>query len=144
MTQRYAVGGLDWHGSSRAIGIAWSAKLPPVQKLVLIRYADCPATPEEVAEWAGLFPDEALAITRLLVASGLVDEAYEPPPTAPTLAEIRAIVFERDGHLCQHCGTTERLSLDHIYPKSLGGSDEIDNLQTLCVSCNSRKGTSIQ
>lgn len=55
-------------------------------------------------------------------------------------AETRCEVYARDDHRCRHCGATENLSLDHIKPWSLGGSDEPDNLQTLCRSCNSRKG----
>lgn len=34
----------------------------------------------------------------------------------------------------------ESLSLDHIHPHSRGGSDQPENLQTLCRSCNSKKG----
>jgi 5-methylcytosine-specific restriction endonuclease McrA len=54
--------------------------------------------------------------------------------------EAREAVFDRDGRACIECGTTERLTIDHIAPVSLGGSDDISNLQTLCGSCNSRKG----
>jgi hypothetical protein len=53
---------------------------------------------------------------------------------------IRFEVFQRDGYKCLHCGTDENLSLDHIHPYSLGGTDAIKNLQTLCRPCNSRKG----
>lgn len=44
------------------------------------------------------------------------------------------------GHMCQHCGTTERIEMDHIIPLSKGGTNHIDNLQPLCRSCNSKKG----
>jgi 5-methylcytosine-specific restriction endonuclease McrA len=56
-------------------------------------------------------------------------------------AVVRARVFARDGFCCVNCGTGERLTVDHIVAKALGGSDALDNLQTLCASCNSRKGT---
>lgn len=59
-------------------------------------------------------------------------------------AEVRRAVYDRDGWACGHCGATERLTLDHIHPWSLGGEDAIENLQTLCQSCNSRKGVRVQ
>ena len=52
---------------------------------------------------------------------------------------IRQTVINRDG-CCQMCGTEERLSVDHIVPRSLGGDDSLSNLQVLCGSCNSSKG----
>lgn len=36
-------------------------------------------------------------------------------------------------------GHVVMLTKDHIYPRSQGGSDELDNLQTMCAPCNSRK-----
>lgn len=58
-------------------------------------------------------------------------------------ADLRAAVYERDGHACLTCGTTTNLSLDHIHPYSLGGPDTFENLQTLCRSCNSAKGARV-
>lgn len=49
-------------------------------------------------------------------------------------------VFRRDDFTCQQCGSSSDLTIDHIHPVALGGSNEIENLQTLCKSCNSRKG----
>ncbi len=42
---------------------------------------------------------------------------------------------------CAACGSTVDLTVDHIQPRSLGGTDSIENLRTLCRSCNARKGT---
>ena len=53
---------------------------------------------------------------------------------------IRRSVFERDGYACVVCGAIDRLSLDHIIAYSRGGEDTVENLQTMCVSCNSKKG----
>lgn len=52
---------------------------------------------------------------------------------------IRQTVINRDG-CCQRCGTEDNLSVDHIVPRSLGGTDNLDNLEVLCSSCNSSKG----
>ena len=57
---------------------------------------------------------------------------------------IRQHIFKRDGNICLHCGTGERLSIDHIQPESKGGTLNFSNLQTLCVSCNSKKGSKWQ
>ena len=65
------------------------------------------------------------------------DSGYKSAP--PTEAERQAI-FERDGYKCLECGSTENLSLDHIIPRSKGGTSDPENLQTLCRSCNARKG----
>lgn len=56
---------------------------------------------------------------------------------------VRTAIYERDEYSCIACGATENLSLDHIYPHSRGGSDEPENLQTMCRKCNSRKGASV-
>ena len=52
----------------------------------------------------------------------------------------RRNVLRRDGHRCQYCGGTERLTIDHVLPKSRGGPDAWENLVAACVPCNNRKG----
>lgn len=76
-----------------------------------------------------------------LLDSGLCGFTTGDRETIPTA--VRELVYERDGHQCRECGTGEDLSLDHIHPWSKGGSDHPDNLQTLCRSCNSRKGARV-
>ena len=56
---------------------------------------------------------------------------------------LRWEVFERDNFTCQHCGTRRMLRADHIHPEAKGGVTILSNLQTLCNSCNSRKGSRI-
>lgn len=53
---------------------------------------------------------------------------------------LRNKIFERDGFNCVKCGSTSDLTIDHIIPFSRGGQTTEDNLQTLCLKCNIRKG----
>lgn len=55
---------------------------------------------------------------------------------------LRTQVFERDAYRCRHCGGFKDLTADHVEPESKGGQTTLANLQTLCRSCNSKKGVS--
>lgn len=57
-----------------------------------------------------------------------------------TVAQWKAILVASN-YTCKHCGRTDvKLTKDHIIPLTKGGTDNADNLQPLCSSCNSRKG----
>jgi 5-methylcytosine-specific restriction endonuclease McrA len=58
-----------------------------------------------------------------------------------TNAEWEALCALYGGH-CLCCGRKpDRLTADHVVPLIKGGNDDISNLQPLCRSCNSKKGT---
>jgi len=51
---------------------------------------------------------------------------------------------ERYGHRCLCCGKTGvKLTVDHVVPIIKGGSNNIDNIQPLCQTCNLEKFTKI-
>lgn len=55
---------------------------------------------------------------------------------------LRFEVLRRDGHTCRYCGRAApevRLTVDHVVPVTLGGSDAPENLVTACSPCNSGK-----
>ena len=52
-------------------------------------------------------------------------------------------VWDRDGWQCVTCGTHKDLTVDHITPLAVGGTDDFSNLQTMCRPCNSRKGARV-
>jgi CRISPR/Cas system Type II protein with McrA/HNH and RuvC-like nuclease domain len=49
-------------------------------------------------------------------------------------------VFKRDGNQCVYCGAKKELTIDHVIPKSRGGTNEWTNLVTCCSKCNLKKG----
>ncbi len=55
----------------------------------------------------------------------------------------RKNLFARDEHRCQYCGKSEpnnKLSLDHVVPRSHGGQTTWENIVCCCLKCNGRKG----
>ncbi|GCL41573.1 HNH endonuclease [Dolichospermum circinale CS-1225] len=54
----------------------------------------------------------------------------------------RRNILHRDGHTCQYCGYTgDKLTLDHVIPRSRGGGDTWENIVAACVCCNVKKGS---
>ena len=48
-------------------------------------------------------------------------------------------IYKRDGYQCVYCGSHKNLTLDHVIPKSRGGSNTWTNLVTSCQKCNLKK-----
>jgi len=72
-------------------------------------------------------------------------------PSVVRLAQYRRLPFRyimltrkniitRDGHRCQYCGTTRgSMTIDHIIPRKLHGSDTWENMVCACIRCNNHK-----
>jgi len=51
-------------------------------------------------------------------------------------------VFRRDNYVCQYCRRrflSHQLNIDHVFPRSRGGSHQWENVVTSCLPCNTRK-----
>jgi 5-methylcytosine-specific restriction endonuclease McrA len=59
-------------------------------------------------------------------------------PYRATAPLTRRAVFARDGWSCQYCGAAAE-NLDHVVPRSKGGTHTWDNVVAACRRCNSRK-----
>ena len=50
-------------------------------------------------------------------------------------------VLRRDEYTCQYCGKhSPHLTIDHVFPRRLGGEHTWQNLVAACPNCNHRKG----
>lgn len=52
-------------------------------------------------------------------------------------------IFARDRDTCQYCGAKlprSEFNIDHVIPRSLGGTSTWENVVTSCMRCNIRKG----
>lgn len=61
----------------------------------------------------------------------------------PVPDSLRYRVLRDSGGRCALCGATKNetiLDVDHIKPRSKGGTNDIENLQVLCAKCNRSKG----
>lgn len=55
--------------------------------------------------------------------------------------EVREYLLEKWDRKCAYCGKSNiPLEIEHIIPKSRGGSNRISNLAIACRSCNQKKG----
>lgn len=55
--------------------------------------------------------------------------------------EVRECLLEKWGHKCAYCGAVDvPLQVEHIRPKTRGGSKRISNLTMACEVCNQKKG----
>lgn len=99
---------------------------------------------EPIQQWGGDLPGDGIVgrLQRALIARYGAEEmqAVKRYRKAAIPGALRTEVYERDGYACVSCGVRRDLSVDHIVAESRGGLTCIENLQTMCRPCNSRKG----
>ena len=64
-------------------------------------------------------------------------KTYVKPSTNPAFTRFN--VFLRDRFVCQYCGSRSNLTVDHVIPRSKGGSSSWENIVASCAPCNRRK-----
>ena len=78
---------------------------------------------------------------RVIQVPSVVRLRYHVRRPLPELKLTRRTIFARDDYTCQYCGYRgKQLTVDHVVPKRLGGSDDWENLVTCCRKCNLKKG----
>ncbi|MHA1522611.1 MAG: HNH endonuclease, partial [Promethearchaeota archaeon] len=99
-----------------------------------------------IKNWANIskYVSQAKLKHNKIVNDGALNENNSSKRSRYISKEIKEIVKARDNYCCVRCGKEEawnvQLHVDHIIPFSKGGSNNADNLQTLCASCNLIKG----
>jgi 5-methylcytosine-specific restriction endonuclease McrA len=66
---------------------------------------------------------------------------YKTPPSRLDPKSYRKLhrqILERDGWRCQACGRMTNLEVHHQQPRSRSGSDDEQNLITLCAECHAQ------
>ncbi len=79
---------------------------------------------------------------RIRIPRVIVLTAYERFPKA-RVRFSRLNIYARDGNTCQYCGRTlsrSELNLDHVIPRSRGGTTSWENVVCSCIPCNLMKG----
>jgi ATP adenylyltransferase len=95
---------------------------------------------------ADLTPEQADIVCQVLTdrMNGYLDMRYPfgDSNNDAVRGSVRYEVLRRAGGRCELCGASSRdtqIDVDHIIPRAKGGSNDLDNLQALCRTCNAQK-----
>ena len=113
----------------------------------IARAVDEPSRTFDFASWSDLaVPLEAEAIglvnRTIRVPRVVLLSRYDRVPRR-SVRFTRVNIYRRDRHHCQYCGcryARNQLNLDHVIPRSRGGSSTWDNVVCSCRRCNRLKG----
>lgn len=88
-----------------------------------------------------LVKEKAIVISEKVIR--LIDYVRVPVSKIMQAKPSRAMIYKRDGHKCQYCGSTRGLTIDHVVPRSRGGDDSWNNLVVACSKCNTFKANKL-
>jgi 5-methylcytosine-specific restriction endonuclease McrA len=81
-----------------------------------------------------------------------VSRTFRAPAVAVLVKVVRSVyrgrvpfsrrnVMIRDRHTCVYCGSRSGpITMDHVIPRSRGGTNDFDNCVACCRTCNQKKG----
>ncbi|WP_326589626.1 RNA-guided endonuclease IscB [Streptomyces sp. NBC_01294] len=86
---------------------------------------------------------EQVAFDTAAVAGVRPSEIRGNPDSTLAGSEVREFLLAKWNRSCAYCGATGvPLNIEHVRPRSRGGSDRMSNLVLACIPCNQAKGTS--
>jgi 5-methylcytosine-specific restriction endonuclease McrA len=98
------------------------------------------------SDWAALRPKEGEPYIRCVHFHMRVPEVitltHYDRFRESTVTFSRRNIFKRDHSTCQYCGKrpgTSELTIDHVLPRSRGGTSTWENCVLACTECNARK-----
>jgi 5-methylcytosine-specific restriction endonuclease McrA len=98
---------------------------------------------DRIARWAPVRAAhvESVAFDTHAISAGRPLEGAEYQHGTLHGYEVREYLLAKFGRTCIYCGATDTpLNIDHVHPRSKGGSDRVSNLVLACISCNQAKG----
>src|SRR5712691_4187527 len=87
------------------------------------------------------FTNAKRAVTLLLAGKAESVESSPRVIRSPSVAFNKKNILRRDGYTCQYCSRRgEKLTVDHVMPRSRGGQTTWTNVVAACLRCNLFKG----
>lgn len=137
------IGGISLDAISKIVGVAKSQVHKDLKKrLSELAKSDKEGADEMRALQLARYERLLVPLWPLVIQLGMANEERRAKGEDNVSDVVRWAVFKRDGYACVLCSKDSDLTIDHFQPQSKGGSDDEDNLQTLCRACNSAKGAS--
>jgi hypothetical protein len=105
-----------------------------VRELIYLSYANL-----AMAHTAVDKKQEKYEMFNFMIRSRLFKGLKEGTMNMRTIFDDEKIKLQT-GQICNYCGSSDKLALDHIFPQKYGGQANADNLIFACKTCNSSKG----